>query len=148
MTALRVELRYEILQNVKLFTYLYLLMAALTLKILAPDGIPTAFKGGYMNQTAIYVTWNVIPILSRNGIIQSYNIAYRKTNSSEDWKVISVDSQTFRVEIGQLQYNTFYNVKVAGRTLIGQGPYSAAISIRTDSYGMKFLMLIIIILAI
>ena len=101
-----------------------------------------------MNQTTIYVTWNVIPILSRNGIIQSYNIAYRKTNSSEDWKVTSVDSQTFRVEIGHLQYNKFYDVKVAGRTLIGQGPYSAAISIRTDAYGIKFRMILIVILAI
>ena len=116
--------------------------------ILAPDGPPTAVKGGYLNQTAIYVTWSVIPILSRNGIIQSYNIAYRLKNSSGEWKVISVDAKTLRMEIGHLQYSKFYDIKVAGRTSIGQGPYSAVISIRTDSYGMKFTMILIFILVI
>ena len=116
--------------------------------ILAPDGPPTAVKGGYLNQTAIYVTWSVIPFQSRNGIIQSYNIAYRQKNSSEDWNVSLVDSQTFRMEIGHLNYNTFYDFKVAGRTSIGQGPYSAVISIRADAYGMKFTMTLIFILAI
>ena len=51
------------------------------------------------------------------------------------------------MEIGQLQYNKFYEVKVSGRTLIGQRPYSSVISIRTDGYGMQFIMLLLIILA-
>ena len=127
---------------------LFLLIGILKLKILAPDGSPTAVKGGYLNQTAIYVTWSVIPVQSRNGIIQSYNIAYKQKNSSEDWKVTLVDSQTFRMEIGHLKYNKFYDVKVAGRTSTGQGPYSAVISIKTDAYGMKFTKLLIFILAI
>ena len=97
-----------------------------------------------MNQTAIYVTWSAIPILSRNGIIVNYSIAYKLANSSEDWKVISVGPQIFRAEISQLKYSKFYDVKVAGRNVIGQGPYSAVISIRTDSYGMKFLMVSIV----
>ena len=115
--------------------------------ILAPNAPPTAVKGGYTNPAEIYVTWDPISILSRNGIIVHYNIAYKQKNSSESWKVISVDSQTFRVEIGQLQYNKFYEVKVSGRTLIGKGPYSSVISIRTDGYGMQFIMLLLIILA-
>ena len=136
------------MQYIKLLIYLFLRIGVLALKILAPDGPPSAVKGDYLNQTAIYVTWSIIPIQSRNGIIQSYNIAYRQKNSSGEWTVISVDAKTFRIEIGHLQYNKFYDVKVAGRTSIGQGPYSAVISIRTDAYGMQFTIILIFILAI
>ena len=114
--------------------------------ISAPDGPPTAVKSGHLNHTSIYVTWNTVPNLSQNGIIVKYNIAYKQANSSEDWKVISAGPQIFRAEISQLQNNKIYEVKVAARTLVGQGPYSAVISIRTDAYGMKFIMLLIAIL--
>ena len=101
-----------------------------------------------MNQTAIYVTWNVIPTLSRNGIIVKYSIAYKQANSSDSWKVMSVDPQTFRAEITQLQYDKTYDIKVAGKTSVGQGPYSAAISIRTDAYGIELLIIVICFLKI
>ena len=101
-----------------------------------------------MNQTAIYITWNTIPILYQNGVVQNYSIAYKEKISSEDWKFISVDSHKRSVEIGHLHDNKVYDVKVAGSTAIGQGPYSAAISIRADAYGMKFIMILIVTLAI
>ena len=107
-----------------------------------PDHSPTSVAGGFVNGTTIYVTWGVIPLRFRNGIIQSYSVAYKQKNSSEDWKVISVNSQRFRIEIGSLHYNKLYDVRVAGKTSVGVGPYSIPISIRTDGYGMKFKILI------
>ena len=83
--------------------------------------------------------------MSRNGIIVNYDIAYKQTNSSDDWKVISVGPQAFKAEISLLQYGKFYDVKVAGSTSVGLGPYSGVISIRTDAYGMKLIIILIVI---
>ena len=122
------------------FTNWYLLIETLPLYISAPDGPPTSVRGGYTNRTAIFVTWKAIPMLSRNGIIVNYNVAYKQKDLLESWKIISVGPQTFRADISHLQYNKIYDVKVAGRTAIGVGPYSAAIAIRTDAYGMQFII--------
>ena len=116
--------------------------------ILVPNGSPRSVQGGVVNLTAIYVTWNVIPKQSQNGVILNYNVAYKQNDSSQGWKVISTDSKTFRAEIGNLQYNKIYEVKVAGRTSIGRGPYSVPISIRTDVYGMKLILYLIFRLSI
>ena len=69
--------------------------------------------------------------------IHSYQIAYRQTGSSDEWKVITVDSHIFRIVIGSLRFNTFYDVKVAGSNTAGLGPYSSPTSIRTDGHGMS-----------
>ena len=113
-----------------------------------PNGSPTLVDGGIVNLTAIYITWIAIPKQSQNGVILNYQVAYKQKDASEGWKVISTDSKTFRTEIGHLQYNRVYDVKVAGKTSIGQGPYSVPISIRTDVYGMEFIICLIYKLSI
>ena len=108
-----------------------------------PDDSPASFTGGFVNDTAIYVAWAAIPVLSQNGVIQRYEVAFRKTNSSEAWKTLSVDSKTYSVDIVNLKFRTLYDVKVAGKNSVGQGPYSVLISIRTDLIGeenMEFLL--------
>ena len=91
--------------------------------------------GAFLSETRIYVTWDIIPVPSQNGIIDNYTIGYRIKNSTDDWKFTIVDAPNMRVEIGGLSYYTLYDVRVAGRTAIGLGPYSEPVYIRTDAYG-------------
>ena len=110
-----------------------------------PVGSPASVAGGFINHTSIYFTWAAIPVQSQNGIIQRYKVAFRQTNSSEVWKTLSVDSKSFRAEMGKLKFNMLYDVKVAGETSVGQGPYSIPISIRTDAIGEESIELLILI---
>ena len=103
--------------------------------LLVPTDSPKNVIGGFISSTEINATWDIIPVPFQNGIIRSYNISYKLNASSADWMFTSVDSQKLKVEIGNLQYYTLYDVKVAGRTSIGLGPYSAPVSIRTDANG-------------
>lgn len=108
-------------------------MSFLIIAFLAPKDSPKSVSGGFLSETIIYVTWSIIPVPSQNGIILSYEIAYRKKDSEEEWNLKTVNGQTLRVEIARLDYYTLYNFKVAGRTEAGMGPYSDPISIRTDA---------------
>ena len=105
--------------------------------MIVPGGSPKSVSGGFVSETELYVTWEKIPVSLQNGIIRSYKIAIRMKDSSEEWNVTSVNSQTFRKDIGGLRYYTLYDVKVAGETSRGLGPYSFPIYIRTDAYGNK-----------
>ena len=96
--------------------------------------MPARIRGNFLSATEIFLEWDDIPIEGRNGIIIGYNIAYRKNNSAGVWR--SMNSNIKKVSIGGLEYYTVYEFKVAGKTVIGQGPLSTAVDIRTDAYGL------------
>ena len=108
--------------------------------LLVPTDSPKSVAGGFISDTEIYVTWKIIPGPFQNGIIRSYKIAFKLNDSSKTWKTTSVDSQKLRVVLGNLEYYTLYDVKVAGETSLGLGPYSAPVSIRTDAHGNQMLI--------
>ncbi len=91
--------------------------------------------------------WDVIPLDDRNGIITAYNISYRKSDTSDPWQSGSVDAATFFFNATELDNYQFYDFKIAGFTVVGIGPFSNIITIRTDADG-KSIMFNVVFLAI
>ena len=50
--------------------------------------------------------------------------------------MLLANSTNKTISTGRLEYYTVYEFKVAGKTVIGQGPFSSPTDIRTDAYGM------------
>ena len=87
------------------------------------------------------MTWDDIPVEHQNGIILGYKLYLRKASTVEEWLIHEIDSKSFS-KTG-LEFWTIYDVKVSGRTSVGEGNSSEVIKVRTDEDGKHtFLSLI------
>lgn len=81
------------------------------------------------SSTSVYVVWEEIPEIDRNGIILSYQVRYqsiREGSSSE-----SVTTNDVEVDISDLEEYTNYSISVRARTRAGFGGFSDPVMIQT-----------------
>ena len=77
-------------------------------------------------KTSITVKWQHIPEGSRNGVLVGYKIKYKKLDGGEIM-YLTTDSQIkSQAKITNLERGSAYEIKVAGYTGAGTGPYSDA----------------------
>ena len=97
--------------------------------------MPRSVRGNFLSATEIFLEWDNIPIEDQNGLIIAYNITYKMKHSADVWES-TMNSTSRTVSIKGLAYYTIYEFKVAGKTAVGQGPFSSPVDIRTDAHGM------------
>ena len=81
----------------------------------------------------IYVAWNEIPPIDRNGIITNYEVLYEPLH--DDLTADSSNTTNLFLIITELEEFVHYNISVRAYTSIGPGPYSVSITNQTEEHG-------------
>jgi len=108
------------------------------LLLLAPRGFPENLQiiPNLPNARSLQVSWDEIERSLRNGIIINYEIRYEPL---EDYGgVIGADmvpSVERVIVLENLEENTEYNISVRGYTVVGPGPFTSGITVRTSEGG-------------
>ena len=73
--------------------------------------------------SSLEVVWNPISREDAHGILLGYTIYYKSYKSHENFTTVSVNasSQRLRITLTGLKEGTTYEIKVAGRTSVGEG---------------------------
>ena len=110
----------------------YVLTAVLILFLKAPSGPPQAVVANISGLTSFYVVWDPPTPEDRNGIIISYVVNITGVETGEQ---IQLTSDSESVNVTALAPNTAYFCIVAASTIVGTGPFSGGVSIRTLDAG-------------
>ena len=95
-----------------------------SLLFLVPAGSPQNVSAVVHTSTTVYVTFEMMPLISQNGIIITYEVLLEPG--------IVVNSSDLFVTIDTLNEDTIYNISVRAFTIIGPGPPSSPIvTVRT-----------------
>ena len=92
------------------------------MRLTVPDAYPTNVSGFNKSSTSLYVEWQHIPQQNKNGILKGYIITYAPTQDQLS-QSITVNSARSSVTLENLKKYTYYNIRVAGFTSKGLGPY-------------------------
>ena len=73
--------------------------------------------------SSLEIVWGPISREDSHGILLGYTVSYKSYNSYENFTTFSVNasSQRLRVTLTGLQEATRYEIRVAGRTSVGEG---------------------------
>uniref|UniRef100_A0A8D2LR11 Receptor-type tyrosine-protein phosphatase delta n=1 Tax=Varanus komodoensis TaxID=61221 RepID=A0A8D2LR11_VARKO len=99
-----------------------------------PSAPPQDVKCVSTRSTAILVSWRPPPAESQNGVLDRYSVRYRALDS-EDSEVKAVDNippTTHQILLESLEKWTEYRITVMAHTVMGPGPESSPVVIRTD----------------
>lgn len=99
-----------------------------------PSAGPVNVRGHNTNSTSIILEWNDVPVYERNGIITSYNITYQSL-TEDDGNSTTVDFPGRQVTLMGLREFVNYSITVSASTVIGPGPASYPIIVRTGEGG-------------
>ena len=94
-----------------------------------PSSAPINIIAQNTSSSSISVTWDDILKEDQNGIVTGYKVYIRKLGSSS-WAVSTVTSKSYQKS--GLDLWAFYEIKVSGKTSIGEGVKSAVVQVRTD----------------
>ena len=101
-------------------------MACMWFDVADPTGAPVNVTSEVISSTSIYVMWEEILPIERNGIITEYVNLFVKTLSPG-----SINTTDLNVIILGLEEFIFYNIFVRAYTSVGPGPYSVPITNQT-----------------
>ena len=100
---------------------------------IVPSSPPESVEGQTVNSRQIFLSWDIPEFDGRNGIITGYSIHVLEISTSIEFMYNVTNRTTFLVE--QLHPHYDYQCSVAASTLVGMGPYSIPIFIKTDEDG-------------
>ena len=101
-----------------------------------PSSPPQSVEGQTVNSQQIFLSWVTPEFGGRNGIITSYTVHVLEITTSTEFMYNVTNRTTILVE--QLHPHYEYKCSVAAATIVGMGPYSAPIVIRTDEDGEAY----------
>ena len=106
------------------------------ISILTDTAVPAIAPLNVMSQIlssmSIYVTWEEVPPIDRNGIITEYEVLYVPLETFDE--AISADvvnTTDLSYLLVNLQEYVSYNISVRAYTSVGSGPYSVPITNQT-----------------
>ena len=94
-----------------------------------PAAAPANVISEVISSTSIYVMWEEIPPIDRNGIITEYEVLYVPLH--EDLSNGSNNTTDLYLTIMGLEEFVYYNISVRAYTSVGPGPYSVPITNQT-----------------
>ena len=107
-----------------------------------PSGPPTNVSAALVLSTNFTLTWHPPAAGERNGIITGYNISITSLSSPfED--ALKYFTTSLTITVDSLDPHTAYICTVAANTVIGMGPYSIDLFVRTQQDGRYCTMFIV-----
>ncbi|KAL9958573.1 hypothetical protein ACROYT_G035603 [Oculina patagonica] len=92
---------------------------------------PPLNVGGFLNSAGvIVVTWEPVPTEHRHGIILGYRVMYGAQNSNLQQMTVTANNLT--AELQNLEMYKLYAIQVAAFTVVGEGPPSQPIVVRSQ----------------
>ena len=98
-----------------------------------PSSPPQSVEGQTVNSRQIFLSWDNPEFGGRNGIITGYSINVLEIITNTEFAYNVINRTTVLVE--QLHPHYEYQCSVAAATIVGMGPYSAPIVVKTDEDG-------------
>ena len=99
---------------------------------LVPSSVPGNFSMVATGATSLLVSWDVLPLSDRNGLISKYTVHLTNVVTGEDTEYSAVaESYT----IINLHPDYTYRGKVAAVSVVGAGPYSPPLEVRLPEAG-------------
>ena len=94
----------------------------------APNAPPDNVQAHTLSSTAILVTWDPVPEISRNGIITQYEVEVNQSTFDEisSTRLTTTNGSILMVELGGLEEDVEYRIRVRPYTSVGPGPFSVA----------------------
>uniref|UniRef100_A0A670KKX1 protein-tyrosine-phosphatase n=1 Tax=Podarcis muralis TaxID=64176 RepID=A0A670KKX1_PODMU len=99
-----------------------------------PSAPPRDVKCVSTRSTAILVSWRPPPAESQNGVLNGYSVRYRALDSedTEPREVTNIHASTNHILLESLEKWTEYRITVVAHTMVGSGPESSPVIVRTD----------------
>ncbi|XP_039222946.1 receptor-type tyrosine-protein phosphatase S isoform X5 [Crotalus tigris] len=99
-----------------------------------PSAPPQDVKCVSTRSTAILVSWQPPPVESQNGDLEGYSVRYRALDPevSELKEVKDIPAATTQITLEALEKWTEYRITVVAHTIMGPGPESSPVIVRTD----------------
>ena len=97
----------------------------------APTGSPQNITATSLSSTAIYVTWEEVSPIDRNGNITTYEVLYEPLETFELLMSITVNTTNLSLLLVALHPFVNYSISLRAYTAIGSGPYSDSVLERT-----------------
>ncbi|XP_053228590.1 receptor-type tyrosine-protein phosphatase S isoform X2 [Podarcis raffonei] len=99
-----------------------------------PSAPPQDVKCVSTRSTAILVSWRPPPAESQNGVLNGYSVRYRALDSedTEPREVTNIHASTNQILLESLEKWTEYRITVVAHTMVGPGPESSPVIVRTD----------------
>ena len=86
-----------------------------------------------MSSTSIRVTWDIVPLVDQNGIIQTYEVLYVPLETFDGAiGPLSVNVTQRMATLTDLQEYVNYTISVRAYTSVGAGPYSDGVTVITQ----------------
>ena len=100
---------------------------------IVPNAPPDNVRVLTLSSTAILVTWDPVPEISRNGIITQYEVEVNQSTFNEipSTRLTTTNGSVLMVELGELEEDVEYTIRVRAYTSEGPGPFSVAMVNRT-----------------
>ena len=106
--------------------------------ITVPSGAPLNFSAVEISPRSFNLLWELPAASERNGIITSYNISVTSLNSLfENPQPFFTTSLSITVDT--LDPHTNYICIIAANTIIGTGPFSLELNVRTAQDGVPLI---------
>ena len=91
------------------------------LSLLVPGYVPSVY-GYNRSSNFLEIEWSPIPENDTHGVLLGYVVYFRRYGSYEIFGKVKVNASTLVLRITGLSEATRYEIKVAGRTSVGEGP--------------------------
>jgi len=88
---------------------------------LVPGYVPRVY-GYNLGPNSLEINWSPIPEEDTHGVLLGYVVYFRRYGSYENFTTVKVNASTRVLRITGLMEATRYEIKVAGRTSVGEGP--------------------------
>lgn len=85
----------------------------------------------------IVLTWEPVPIEHHHGVILGYRVTYGAQNGNQ--KQMTVKANNLSAELQNLETYKLYAIHVAAFTIVGEGPPSHPIVVRSQEGGKNTL---------
>ena len=93
-----------------------------------PDAFPEILNVTAISTRSVYVQWDMLPLISQNGIIVNYSIFLDPFITTNQIPVINSTSD-LNIIVEDLIPDTSYNVSVTAFTRVGPGPPSPPVNV-------------------
>ena len=116
---------------------LSVMMCSVSITSVAPNAPPDNVQVLTLSSTAILVTWDPVPEISRNGIITQYEVKVNQSTFDEipSTRLNTTNGSVLMMELGGLEEDVEYTIRVRAYTSEGPGPFSVARVNRTLEEG-------------
>ncbi len=96
----------------------------------APSGYPQGVRASVVSSTEILISWDEVEVGERNGLITQYEVEYSQSEFTEisEVQMVFVEAPNMEVNLAALKENLEYSVSIRAYTVVGEGPFSPAVT--------------------